>query len=460
MVLKVFVWIILLIPANMVDCILLRSIVKQKYNDWITVGSLCVCNIVMEYVKGYVISNEEATYPMSIIFLILMIFILFEGKWYKKILAYVELMIALFIVEIVAVEIMFGILKYDESIILGFNWPRIGINFLSTVLTYIVVQMFLFVQKPYKYIKMAKEQGIVFVSIGMQVVLLALYCTIIRKYNQNMGILYIIYVITAIISDIMFIHTMGELELKQESEELLEKIQYRDGNVRSYYQKESAKLLNLTEFKDKYERKIKAIYDEIGVEYEGAKVNKEVLDEHHTDIDLEKDISNSGNSINTIVEKILKSKKMELDRLNCPYEINVDIDKQLNMDLMDISSLINNMLDNAIEAIKVYLSNDKDNEKRKKKKSGKTVKKTEIPRYIDVNAHVKDDIFVIEVKNVKSSHQETIELDGRYVSSKENKVGHGYGLYIIKRIAEKYNGKMEIDYTNKYFKNKVSIPCK
>jgi nitrogen fixation/metabolism regulation signal transduction histidine kinase len=218
--------------------------------------------------------------------------------------------------------------------------------------------------------------------------------------------------------------------------------------------------LNLTEFKDKYERKIKAIYDEIGVEYEGAKVNKEVLDEHHTDIDLEKDISNSGNSINTIVEKILKSKKMELDRLNCPYEINVDIDKQLNMDLMDISSLINNMLDNAIEAIKVYLSNDKDNEKRKKKKSGKTVKKTEIPRYIDVNAHVKDDIFVIEVKNVKSSHQETIELDGRYVSSKENKVGHGYGLYIIKRIAEKYNGKMEIDYTNKYFKNKVSIPCK
>ena len=64
--------------------------------------------------------------------------------------------------------------------------------------------------------------------------------------------------------------------------------------------------------------------------------------------------------------------------------------------------------------------------------------------------------LVIEVENIKSPNQRVIAIHNKYISSKE-KTGHGYGLLIIKRIAEKYDGRMEISYTENWFKNKVTL---
>jgi sensor histidine kinase regulating citrate/malate metabolism len=63
----------------------------------------------------------------------------------------------------------------------------------------------------------------------------------------------------------------------------------------------------------------------------------------------------------------------------------------------------------------------------------------------------------LEVGNVKRARQKIVEIKGKYGTTKENKEGHGYGMEIIREIAEKYNGKMEVRYAKDYFVNRVWI---
>ena len=44
-----------------------------------------------------------------------------------------------------------------------------------------------------------------------------------------------------------------------------------------------------------------------------------------------------------------------------------------------------------------------------------------------------------------------------FITTKENKEAHGYGMQIIKRIAKKYNGTMEVEYDETSFVNKVTL---
>ena len=63
----------------------------------------------------------------------------------------------------------------------------------------------------------------------------------------------------------------------------------------------------------------------------------------------------------------------------------------------------------------------------------------------------------IEVKNVKSTKQKVRLLEDKYITSKKDKSIHGYGMQIIKRTADKYDGNMEVEYTSNSFKNSVTL---
>ena len=77
--------------------------------------------------------------------------------------------------------------------------------------------------------------------------------------------------------------------------------------------------------------------------------------------------------------------------------------------------------------------------------------------FISLQTRVSDGYLILETENSRLDGRKLEMRDDRtYLSSKEEK-GHGYGLQIIRKIAEKYQGSMELQENGDRFKNIVRI---
>lgn len=127
----------------------------------------------------------------------------------------------------------------------------------------------------------------------------------------------------------------------------------------------------------------------------------------------------SGNPITDI---IIHQKKQDAEKAGVKFLVDFSYPKELTIDVYDIGVILNNALENAIEASSI-LEKDK---------------------YISLNAYEKGNLFFIEVEN---SFVKDIVIDkesGLPESRKANKKFHGMGLTNIQRCARKYKGDIDI----------------
>lgn len=122
------------------------------------------------------------------------------------------------------------------------------------------------------------------------------------------------------------------------------------------------------------------------------------------------------NTENAYVTAILNHKLNIAKAEDINLEVNVDIPLKLMIEPVDLSIILGNALDNAIEACK----------------------KVEGYKYISIDIHEKLGYLVITIKNSKKNH--VMLTEG---TSKEDYMNHGFGLKNIKYVVNKYNGKME-----------------
>lgn len=140
-------------------------------------------------------------------------------------------------------------------------------------------------------------------------------------------------------------------------------------------------------------------------------------------------INASNKMLNYIVNtryNLAKSKDIEFNIF-----INDNITYK-NIDDMDLSSILSNVLDNAIRA----------SEKEKSK-------------LITLNIEQQKGYVVFTVKNKISTS--VLKNNKDLETTKANKSEHGFGIKQIKRIAEKYNGYVSIDDKNNFFTIKVFL---
>ena len=140
----------------------------------------------------------------------------------------------------------------------------------------------------------------------------------------------------------------------------------------------------------------------------------------------------SGNSLFDIIvdEKmnICKNKGIEFD-------IDVDSKKTGFIKNMDMSSILANILDNAIEACDKMTSNKK---------------------YIKLTSMWADDMFVIICENSKEN--EVKKIGDRFITDKLNKSEHGIGIKSVEKSVKNYDGNMMIFCDDNLFKVKIMIP--
>ncbi len=125
---------------------------------------------------------------------------------------------------------------------------------------------------------------------------------------------------------------------------------------------------------------------------------------------------------NPITDIIIHQKKQEADRAGVKFSVDFNYPKELHIDVYDMGVILNNALENAIEAA-TLLERDK---------------------YVSLHSYMKGNLFFVEVENSFAREIIMDKESGLPESSKANKKYHGMGLINIQRCARKYKGDIDI----------------
>ncbi|MDR1771114.1 MAG: GHKL domain-containing protein [Hungatella sp.] len=128
--------------------------------------------------------------------------------------------------------------------------------------------------------------------------------------------------------------------------------------------------------------------------------------------------SNSGN---VIVDSILNFKLQEASKLNAEIFLDINLPKDLQFPAFDMATILGNLLDNAIDALMTI----------------------ENRRMISVKIKYGKGQFIIKISNTFNGI--VIERTNTLFTKKDGG-NHGLGIKNIKRILEKYDGSMDIEY--------------
>lgn len=135
--------------------------------------------------------------------------------------------------------------------------------------------------------------------------------------------------------------------------------------------------------------------------------------------------------INAVVGKhyhLASSKKIHVN-------LNINVPEKINISDADMNSLLTNILENSIEASALATSSEH--------------------RKITLDIGTKPPYLYISCTNGKE--HEIVEKEDKILTSKENEREHGYGISIIKRIVEKYDGIINITYNENSFTIRVGL---
>jgi hypothetical protein len=138
---------------------------------------------------------------------------------------------------------------------------------------------------------------------------------------------------------------------------------------------------------------------------------------------------------NKIVNAVLNSKEQLALDSNIQCDFQIDLETSPKIDDIDLCSILGNTIDNAIEAL------------------GKVPELSE--RTLSLKARYTNSFFSYEIKNSKIN--EIQKKGGRFLTDKIEKEAHGIGLRSVQTIVEKYNGDMDISYTNDTFTVTIMI---
>lgn len=145
---------------------------------------------------------------------------------------------------------------------------------------------------------------------------------------------------------------------------------------------------------------------------------------------LMKSITNSkmySNSGNSAVDAIVNYKCEEAVKCGISVEVSIQISSDITVEAIDISTIIGNLMDNAICA----------------------AQKVNNHSYIYLSMKEQQGNLSIRIANPYINKLKI--YNGKYQTTKVNKEEHGIGLAHIKKIVDKYHGVLKIDTQQKVF---------
>lgn len=157
---------------------------------------------------------------------------------------------------------------------------------------------------------------------------------------------------------------------------------------------------------------------------------------------IEKEVKENSrvyNTGNTLLDIILFEKNKECLKNEIEFNTLIDFRECDFMEMIDISSIFSNLIDNAIEACAKIDEDQK--------------------RYITLRTTSIKGYFVIRCENGKSKNiHSSKDSKGRFITSKKDKFYHGIGIESIKSSINKYGGDIRIKEEEEKFVVSIYLP--
>lgn len=143
---------------------------------------------------------------------------------------------------------------------------------------------------------------------------------------------------------------------------------------------------------------------------------------------------------NPVTDVIINGKFQQALQLGIDFSSSFYFPKGFGISVFDISVILNNALNNALEACE----NLKES-------------KPEEPLSVSIDAYCRNNLFFIEIVNTFDGRIKYEKKDNILVTRKENAFEHGLGFQNIRKCAEKYLGLAEFCYDAKRFSVTVML---
>ena len=389
-------------------------------------GIISVKNLLFMFVSIYLICkiyynfNFKKSTLISVIYSL--VYILMQGciYWFLQCLPkYVELEYLIEITFITNVLIFFVIIYFINI------FEKIYTNnkkyYLYIILTTIInLLIILFINKSYTDISSLYDM-VVKNKIDFYHVTDMIKFSIIVK-NTFPYLLLIVNVLLIF----MFLNAIKSAQKKAESEFVNEKLdmQYK------YY-------LMVKESQEK----MKQVYHDMNNHIQNIKYLKNSsgdVDKYINNIEDEvKESRNIYNTGNVLLDIILYEKSKICRENNIDFSVGIDFSKCEFIEMIDISSIFSNLIDNAIEACDKICDN-------------------KVEKYINIKSTFIKGYYVIRCENSKIN--KIIIKNNRIFTSKKDKFFHGIGIDSIKSSIKKYNGELKIKDSEYKFIATIHIP--
>ena len=390
-----------------------KTLTKKRNSFWVI--TVWVAAFVLD---EYLALNVQSVWKVSVYFLVmfLCIFILYEGRLNKKIIAVLFVSVFQTIAEVVAIIIINGGYKNESVYIMAYM--------MSKIIFFIFIRVAMHFNKRKNEYIMGNKTFISILLIPSLCILLILLFTLSNLDKNNYSyldmIFYSIVLIINYLTVIQYDDVQKMLYLNNRNLVLEEQ--------KIYYIQQYEQTKKMWDLMSSMRHNMKNEYISQSILLKDKEYEKlsELYHERIGDLEVSKVVSKSGN---IYIDAIVNYKVSVIKEMNADFECKILIPKELNMDSDDIILVLGNLLDNVIDAFE---------NKRLEQKSGRLV-----------IAYEKSNLY-IEVKNTYEGERKK-NRKGEYVTTKKNKELHGLGIKAVNSVVKKYNGYLEIKEENGNF---------
>ena len=388
--------------------------------------------VVILFLSGLIILNTlvNSIFGLANILGFIAIFIistiiysyLLDADFMKTLISSIVGVIIMFTIEIIVISISTLVFKINPSIILSIN--------IYKVISIIIAKgsFYLIIKYGIDKLKMAKEPINInqdtFIIIGtFNIVIIFMTFTLYKYMDLKMtyGYIYLIGMGFGALVFSWLIYKIIQKLIYQSQREVIWKMREEEFHKKDFYMKSMNDILQtIRSQRHDLNNYLSTLYGLIYLErFEESKKYITEVNDRITNMD---NIVETSHPIITALVSLKKSKAFEDD---IDIKLDIDLPENLPIDFVDLSIIIGNLLDNAIEACQQV-------------KEGQ--------REIELSMYVKEDYLVIKMKNTKleSERLRTDKITGRFTTKSKHE-DHGFGLGNVEYVVKQYNGIIKIE---------------
>lgn len=426
--------------TNIIDTYLLYFYLKvsfggvktSKKNNLIGLFILIALNTLVNSVLG--LANFGG-FILILILSSLTFSLFFKEKFLNIIIMLLIGVVIMFALELITANLVIYFFKLPPSSILELNVYRLLAIIISKGSFFLIVKYRIWKMPFISYIHSKKSLPLAFIFLFNAIIIymaFILYKFIEISSNKDYIIFFTLTLCAILFNWLIYVFT--KRMLKQEQQEELMKLKIKEYENQKFYIKNMEDIMvNIRAQKHDFINHVTTLYGLIYLnKLEEAK--KYILD-------LAEDISFVNKIIDTghpVITALINMKRDRILREKIMLNLDVQLPEKISFDYIDLSIIIGNLLDNAIEAC-----------------LNPSVKES----FIDLKILTKVNYLVIEISNTKSN---TVSIApdslGHRFTTKEDKESHGFGLSNIKRIVEQYGGILKLEDKENIFDVYIALP--